>query len=702
MEPRDPLPPVSRATRRGIVVAASVVIVLLLVYFFIGSSPYSTPHRAATNTGPAAANEQPGPKSAQAPAPKQQIWTCSMHPQIRLPNPGKCPICYMDLIPLETDADDEASSSASRFTMSEAAKALAEVETSVVRREKAKVLVRMLGMVTEDETRVAALTSRVEGRLDKIYVDFTGVHVNKGDPMVTIWSPTLIKNQVELFETLRGGAADESVVKGAEEKLIQAGLTREQVDEIKEKRKPILYVTLKAPISGTVTKKMAVLGQFVKEGTEMYIVNDLSHVWIKLDAYETDIPWIRYGQDVTFVAAAYPGKKFKGKVLFIDPVLDTRTRTIKIRVEAPNPDYELRPGMFVTAELESEIGKTGKVIKSEWTGKYICPVHPRDDASPTPGVCPDSGMEMRPASSYGYAEGEDTEPPLVIPVTAPLITGKRAVVYVAAPESDKPTYELREVTLGPRAGDQYIVYDGLTEGERVVTRGAFKIDSAMQILGKPSMMHQTNGRKGEAGPKKAEEVVKRLEASPRFIESLTPLIAEYLAIKDGLVEEDGEAIKKSAARFLELLPNVPSSELAGPSLDAWNALSAQIRRGLEDVTSAGDIQQQRKAFDPLSEALVKLLMTFRHKRTGPLLVYFCPMAFAGQGAYWIDAREEILNPYYGRKPFDGQDMLRCGELVERIPPDPDSGSVPPAQDTSRGKIHTGEHGDHPADTGGSK
>ncbi len=700
MEPRDLLPPVSHAMWRGIAVATSIGVVLLVLYFLNGVGWLSTPYRATTNAAPAA-SELPGQKSAHN-ASKQQIWTCSMHPQIRLPGPGKCPICYMDLIPLETDSGDESLSSASRLTMSETAKALAEVETSVVRREKAKVLVRMLGMVTEDETRAAVLTSRVEGRLDQIYVNFTGVHVTKGDPMVTIWSPTLIKNQVELFETLRGGAADESVVKGAEEKLIQAGLTREQVDEIKEKRKPILYVTLKAPISGTVTKKMAVLGQFVKEGSEMYIVNDLSHVWIKLDAYETDIPWIRYGQDVTFVAAAYPGKKFKGKVLFIDPVLDTKTRTVKIRVEAPNPDYELRPGMFVIAELESEIGKTGKVIKSEWTGKYICPVHPRADASPIPGVCPDSGMEMRPASSYGYAEGAESEPPLVIPATAPLITGKRAVVYVAVTESDRPLYELREITLGPRAGDHYVVYEGLKEGERIVTRGAFKIDSAMQILGRPSMMHQTNDRKLEAGPKKGEEIVKRLKASRVFLQSLTPLITEYLALKDGLVDEDHEAIKKSAARFLELLRKVSSSDLAAPSLDAWHGLSTEIRRGIEGVISTEDIQQRRKAFDPLSEAFVKLLMTFRHKRAEPMLVFFCPMAFSGQGAYWLDTSEEIRNPYYGRKPVENQQMLRCGELVEKIPPDAGSNAALPTQKASHGNTQTGQHDGRARDAETSK
>lgn len=601
----------------------------------------------------------------------------------------------MDLIPLESNSDYLSPASPSRLTMSEAAKTLAELETTTVRRNKAKVLVRMLGMVVEDETKVSALTSRVDGRLDKIYVNFTGVQVAKGDPMVTIWSPTLIKNQVELFETLRSKTTDESVVKGAEEKLIQAGLTREQVEEIKEKKKPILYLTLKAPISGTVTKKVAVLGQFVKEGAEMYLVNDLSQVWIKLDAYETDIPWIRYGQDVTFTTPSFPGKKFTGKVLFIDPVLDTKTRTVKVRLEAPNPENQLKPGMFVTAELESEIGKTGKVIKSEWIGKYVCPVHPRDKASDAPGVCPDSGLEMKPVSSYGYAQGADAVPPLVIPATAPLITGKRAVVYVKVPNAETPTYELRQIVLGPRAGDQYVVYDGLREGEHVVTKGAFKIDSAMQILAKQSMMHPGDSRTSDLEQGKSEEIVKHIKAPPAFLASLTPLITQYLLLKEALVDENEKNIKTSASKFLQLIGAVSSEVMDSSALHVWSSLSVELKQNLQSIVKSKNIQDGRKAFDPLSEAFVRLLMTFRHSMNKTLSVYFCSTAFEGAGAYWIEDTDKPQNPYAHSKQQQGQEKANCVELVEHIPPDQDAAG----SNTGNVAPHRKPYEQEPKDTG---
>ena len=387
-------------------------------------------------------------------AARATLWTCSMHPQVKLPNPGKCPICYMDLIPLEAGGQSDQDGGVRILTMSETAKRLAEVVTSEVKRQSAKVRISMAGMVFEDETRLAALTSRVDGRLDEVYVDFTGVPVKKGDPMVKIWSPTLIRSQVELFESMRSfdpieAAVDsEGVIKGAEEKLIQQGLTREQIERIKRNRKPDLYVTLRAPISGIVLKKMAVLGQFVKEGSEMYMINDLSSVWVKMDAYETDLPWIRFGQDVTFTTPAIPGRSFSGKVLFVDPTLDVKTRSVKVRVKADNPDFLLKPGMFVSADLEAEVDARGRVIKSEWAGKYICPLHPSEPPRSEPGTCPDGKMPLKLASDYGYVDEKNPQLPLTIPASAPLITGKRAIVYVEVPNKDRPTYALREVVLG--------------------------------------------------------------------------------------------------------------------------------------------------------------------------------------------------------------------------------------------------------------
>jgi Cu(I)/Ag(I) efflux system membrane fusion protein len=489
--------------RKPLLIVLAILIAFAAGYYLSGSS--SAPRDKIADQPAAETSQQKADKVEPAKEVKASLWTCAMHPQIKLPNPGKCPICFMDLIPLDTGTGTITTASLTQYSMSDTAKKLAEVETSPVKREHAKVNVNMVGMVFEDETRIAFVPARVDGRLDELYVNFTGVMVNAGDPMVKIWSPTLIKSQVELFESIRTKEVDKEVIKGAEEKLMQQGLTREQVDEIKAKQKPILYVTLRAPIKGVVMKKMAILGQFVKEGQEMYMINDLSHVWVKLDAYETDMPWIRYGQDVTFTTPSVPGKTFKGKVLFIDPVLDTKTRSVKVRVEADNPDLSLRPGMFVSARLEAEVDAQGRVIKSEWVGKYICPVHPSDTPSDTPGICPESKMELKPASAFGYADEKNPVYPLTIPAAAPLITGKRSIVYVELPKTDQPTYELREVVLGPRAGDRYVVYEGLKEGERVVTRGNFKIDSAMQILARSSMMHSPEAKPSPAPPQPPPE-----------------------------------------------------------------------------------------------------------------------------------------------------------------------------------------------------
>jgi membrane fusion protein, copper/silver efflux system len=619
------------------------------------------------------------------------VWTCSMHPQIKLPKPGKCPICFMDLIPLDTAHDSGSTDSHREFVMSETAKRLAEVETAEVKREQAKVKVRMVGLVTEDETRVAALTSRVDGRLDQIYVNFTGVTVNQGDPMVTIWSPTLIKSQVELFETIRGDQPEAAVIRGAEEKLIQQGLTREQIKEIKEKRKPDLYVTLRAPINGVVTKKMALLGQFVKEGQEMYFINDLSRVWVKLDAYETDLPWIRFGQEVSFTAPSFPGKVFKGRVLFIDPMLDGKTRSVKVRVDVNNQDYLLKPGMFVSAELDAEVDSKGRVISSEWAGKFVCPVHPFDVASTTPGNCPDSNVPLRSASSFGYSDEKDPQPPLVIPSTAPLITGKRVIVYVEVPNRERPTYELREVVLGPRAGNVYTVYEGLKEGERVVTRGNFKIDSAMQILARTSMMNPIQVGKPAAKPDQAqEEIVEKMKAPDEFLQDLTPVIREYLLLKDALVEAKVDDASQRAGKLRELLVGMKTDRLPEKSRSTWTDLAKDLQKELESLTQKKTLDDQRQVFDPLSESFVKLLMAFRHVMKEPLVVFRCPMASGGQGAYWIEESEERRNPYFGHTLYKGQDMLRCAELIEKIPPERGEkaaaeGQSPEAEKKAEGK-----------------
>jgi len=422
------------------------------------------------------------------------VWTCSMHPQIKLPKPGKCPICFMDLIPLEDDAGED--DSPRRLTMSRRAVALAEIQTAPVKRQYAERIVRMVGLVDYDETKVANISAWVGGRLDRLYVDYTGVSVRKGDHLVYLYSPELIVAQRELLQTWkahnRPGALDRdltaSTLKSAEEKLRLLGLLDEQIEEIKRRGLPTDHLTVYSPIGGVVIEKHANEGMYVQTGTKIYTIADLSEVWVHLDAYESDVPWLRYGQQVEFTTETYPGETFKGRIAFIDPVLDRQTRTVEVRLNVPNPDGKLKPGMFVRARVRSQLTAGGRVFNASLVGKWISPMHP-EIVKDGPGKCDVCGMDLVPAEDLGYVVPEKApEMPLVIPATAPLITGKRAVVYVRLADQKEPTFEGREIVLGHRAGDYYIVRHGLAEGELVVTNGNFKIDSALQIKARPSMM----------------------------------------------------------------------------------------------------------------------------------------------------------------------------------------------------------------------
>ncbi|MHC4659838.1 MAG: efflux RND transporter periplasmic adaptor subunit [Planctomycetota bacterium] len=429
---------------------------------------------------------------------KRQVtmWTCSMHPQIRQPRSGKCPICFMDLVPVITEAGEIGER---QISFSQEAIKLMEVDTSVVERRFVTAEIRMVGKIDYDETRVKYITAWVPGRIDRLYVDYTGVTVNKGDHMVYLYSPELLSAQAELLEAARAAANIRAGVselisrsilatlEAAREKLRLLGLTQEQIAEIEETGQPDDHLTIYAPIGGVVIHRNATEGMYVQTGTKIYTIADLSQLWVKLDAYESDMMWVRYGQEVEFETEAYPGEIFKGTISFIDPVLNPKTRTVKLRVEVENPDGRLKPEMFVRALVRSEVAQGGRVMVPEMAGKWICPMHP-DVVKTEAGSCDICGMDLVTTESLGYVKvGISEVAPLVIPASAPLITGKRAVVYVQLP-TEAPTYEGREVVLGPRAGDYYLVKEGLAEGEIVVTNGNFKIDSALQIQAKPSMM----------------------------------------------------------------------------------------------------------------------------------------------------------------------------------------------------------------------
>ncbi|MBC8206132.1 MAG: efflux RND transporter periplasmic adaptor subunit [Kiritimatiellales bacterium] len=459
-------------------------LLILLVTFTLGRCTAPSPQSPASK-----------PKASSL-KPKVSLWTCSMHPQIKLPNPGQCPICGMDLIPLDTGGG---SNNPRELTITPSALKLMQIETSPVERKFVQADVRMVGKVDFDETRTAFVAARMPGRLDRLFVDYTGVQVKQGDHLASIYSPELLSAQQELIQALQSVKAltnsqstivrdiSQSTVEAVREKLRLWGLTAEQIQEIETRGTITDHITLYSPVNGIVIHKNAQEGGYVKTGDRIYTVADLSRVWVQLEAYESDLPWLRYGQKVTFTTEAWPGETFEGTIAFIDPLLNAATRTVNVRVNVDNPELKMKPGLFVRAIAHPSIAEDGKVTNPSLAGKWICPMHPEvvKDAA---GACDICGMDLVSAEELGYVTADETNAPLVIPATAPLITGTRAVVYVEVPDQEKPTYEGREIVLGPKAGTVYIVNDGLSEGERVVTRGAFKLDAELQIHAKPSMM----------------------------------------------------------------------------------------------------------------------------------------------------------------------------------------------------------------------
>jgi Cu(I)/Ag(I) efflux system membrane fusion protein len=444
---------------------------------------------------------------------QQQWWTCAMHPQIRQPKPGKCPICFMDLIPVATT---EGQVGARTIVFSQEALKLMEIQTTQVARKFVDAEIRMVGKIEYDESRVKEIAAWVPGRIDRLYVDFTGTLVRKGDHMVYLYSPQLLSSQAELLQAAKavqptghgvpaepgelGSGTTELIrrasiatLEAAREKLRLLGLQKEQIEEIEKTGRTTDHLIIYAPIGGIVIAKHANAGDYVETGTKIYTIADLSQLWVKLDAYESDLAWLRYGQAVEFAAEAYPGEVFKGTISFIDPMLNPMTRTVKLRVNVENPGGWLKPEMFVRAVVHSKVASVGMVMDENMAGKWICPMHP-SVVKTSAGQCDICGMDLVTTESLGYVTAKQAgEPPLVVPATAALITGKRAVVYVRLADKEKPTFEGREIVLGPRAGDYYLVKKGLAEGEVVVTNGNFKIDSAMQIQAKPSMMNPEGG-----------------------------------------------------------------------------------------------------------------------------------------------------------------------------------------------------------------
>jgi len=635
---------------------------LILVAFFIGmrfSSGDSTTHS----------------DKHEAQSSENQVWTCSMHPNVQLPESGQCPICFMDLIPLESGSS---SLEPNQLSMSESAMKLANIETIPASMGIAELEIHLSGKVKYDESRIGNITAWVPGRLERMFVDYTGISVKKGDHMMELYSPELYTAQEELIQARKlfdsnkgqsviGKKTIKATLQASREKLRLMGLLDEQIQKIEESDSPSNLTTVYSPMSGVVIQKNGVEGAYVKTGTNIYTIADLSRVWVIFDAYESDLPWLAFGQKVTFSAEAIPGETFEGRVAFIDPVLDAKTRTVKVRMNVLNPNGMIKPGMFVHGTIHATLDGDGKAINPELANKWICPMHPevvRDQK----GDCDVCGMDLVKSESLGivhtpYHQHEN----LLIPASAVLKTGNRAIVYVKI-SGEEPTFEGREVVLGSRVGDKYIVKSGLKEGELVVKKGNFKIDSAMQIAAKPSMMNPSGGPSGmghnhggmSSGQNHKMSTMETFESTTSFRKAQTLITDAYFIAEDALAKDNFKESKTAlfALNIVLSATTTKTFDLSEKATKKWNEIRNQLILLTNHAQHWQDIEEARKAFKGLSQSMLSLEQSFSHESSDSYYEIFCPMAFDNTGASWLSKEKDVNNPYFGAS------MLKCGEVKQ--------------------------------------
>ncbi|TWT35345.1 Cation efflux system protein CusB precursor [Posidoniimonas corsicana] len=401
--------------------------------------------------------------------------------------PGKCPVCAMDLVKASADAGGQGRS----VSIDAAARRILGIRTAQVSRREVYRQISTVGRIEYDEKRVSTIAAYVDGRLEELFADYEGVQVAKGDPLAVLYSPALYSAQVEFLSSLRTpalsalGGGGEQLSDVARDNLSELGMTAAQIDRLREDGKAQKRLRIASPIGGTIIAKQKVEGDYVRTGEPVYRVADLSMVWLMLDLYPSDAAAVRFGQQVEAEIASLPGEVYTGRVAFVDPLVDEKTRTVAVRVEMSNFDGRLKPGDFATATVRVPAVASDLVYDPSLAGRWISPMHPQIIREAA-GRCPICGMDLVPTSNLGYSDEPLPEQLVTVaPRSAVLMAGGNSVVYV---ETEPGLFELREVSVAVMTRDDAVIVSGLEVGETVATDGNFLIDSQMQLAGKPSLM----------------------------------------------------------------------------------------------------------------------------------------------------------------------------------------------------------------------
>ncbi len=541
-----------------------------------------------------------GTHSGNESADSHQYYTCGMHPWVVLPQPGDCPICGMKLVPLDP-AKFTGEVSINPVIAQNIGIRLSPVTTGPVVRT-----IRTVGTVTSDETRLRDVNIKVGGWIEKLHVDYLGAAVKKDDPLFELYSPELFAAQEEYLLALKnqpkgsptgasGGAT--SLLASARTKLEYFDITPQQIEDLEKRGEPAKTMTIRSPQNGVVIAKLATEGMKVDPGMQMYRIADLSKVWVMMTLYEYQLPYVLVGQSATMSLSYLPGQKFDGKVIYIYPYLDDKTRQVNVRLEFDNPAGLLKPGMYATVDLHSTLAKD---------------------------------RTLAPRSSI-------------------IDTGERKVAFVSLGEG---RFEPRKVQTGAQAQDGMVeVLDGLKPGEKVVTSGQFLIDSEANV--RESLARMIRGNLSvDQKPSVASAGASQVDTlPPPAAEFLQNILRNYLAIQAKL---SADATKGMADPANAIAADVDALLKVNLPDDAhfWHKHDevATVRGKALELAQAGSLETSRLAFADLSIALDKLL-----KATGvpkdfgqEVQELHCPMYRHGQGGtIWLQTAGPVANPYFG-------------------------------------------------------
>jgi Cu(I)/Ag(I) efflux system membrane fusion protein len=411
-----------------------------------------------------------------------EYW-CPMHPTIVRDHPDKCPICAMPLSKRKKGDKSEEEALppgvSQRVQITPYKVAVAGIETAEIGYRPLTKEIAAVGFVEFDERKQARISARVTGktRIDKLYVNVTGQHVEKGEPLADLYSPDLVVTVQNMLDARQ--SSNPSLEKIARDRLRLWGIEDDQIDTILKTGRPITQITIRSPIHGHIIKKYQVEGEYVEEGARLYDVADLSTVWIEAQVYEDEVAFLKMGLPVAATTKSFPNREFKGKVAQIHPHLDAATRTLKVRFDMDNPAYQLRPGMYATVRLQSPVARMAMLREQrqqQWCEQTVSELG--TGALLSPGMPPLGGglASLLTAATQEAVAGRNLV--LAVPESAVIDTGSRQFVYR---EFEPDVFDQIEVQLGPRSGGFYPVLSGLQAGDRVATTGSFLIDAETRL-----------------------------------------------------------------------------------------------------------------------------------------------------------------------------------------------------------------------------